>query len=91
LKTRLTLEARIDLANIRDYIAEDDPAAAERVLARLQQTILLLGDFPKIGPRWKKTDEQVFSVSGLPYRIHYRVDPDNLLILTIVHTRRNFP
>ncbi len=91
MKTRLTLEARSDLANIRDYIAEDDPAAAERVLARLQQTILLLGDFPKIGPRWKKTNEQVFSVSGLPYRIHYWVDPDYLLTLAVVHTRRKFP
>lgn len=91
MKIRLTPEARSDLAQIREYIAQDRPAAAERVLARLQQTILLLGSFPEIGPRWKGTDERAFSVSGLPYRVHYRIDPEYLVILTVVHTRRNFP
>ena len=85
--------ARLRLHQIRRYIAEDNPVAAERVVIRIRQTVELLSDFPRIGPNWEDGVTRAMNVSGLPYRVHYRIDEDAevIQIITIAHTSRKSP
>jgi plasmid stabilization system protein ParE len=82
--------AKLRLRQIHRYIAEDNPIAAERVAIRIRQTVELLADFPRIGRIWEDGETRALNVSGLPYRVHYRIDEDAVLvqIITIAHTSR---
>jgi plasmid stabilization system protein ParE len=90
MKVVLSDRARLRLRQIHRYIAEDNPVAAERAAIRIRQTVELLADFPRIGRIWEDGETRALNVSGLPYRVHYRIDEDAELvqIITIAHTSR---
>jgi addiction module RelE/StbE family toxin len=81
------------LHEIQAYIAYDSPNAAARVVTRIRQSIEILADFPKLGRVWEDGPTRVLTVSGLPYRIHYRVleEAEVVEILLVMHTSRKPP
>ena len=85
--------AKLRLRQIQSYIAEDNPGAAERVVIRIRQTVEFLSDFPRIGRIWEDGATRALNVSGLPYRVHYRIDENAevIQIITIAHTSRKSP
>jgi toxin ParE1/3/4 len=83
--------AKADLASIKSYIAEDNPAAAERTIARILQSIRFLKDFPRLGRVGLLPDTRELSIIGLPYRAVYRIEGDTVLVATIVHGARQIP
>jgi toxin ParE1/3/4 len=92
LNVSFTPQARDDLASIRDWIAEDDERAADRVLARIVQTAMMFGQFPMLGRAGLIEGTREFSVVGLPYLIVYRIASQTEVdVLTVVHTRRRYP
>jgi toxin ParE1/3/4 len=92
LNVNFTPEAVADLSAIRDWIAAENPGAALQVLARIQQTALMFGQFPMLGRRGKIAETREFPVTGLPYTIVYRIASETEIdILTIIHQRRQFP
>lgn len=89
---RLTPQARDDLAAIRDWIAEDDERAADRVITRIIQTAMMFGQFPLLGRTGQVEGTREFSVVGLPYLIVYRIASEaEIDVLTVLHTRRRYP
>lgn len=86
-----TPQARGDLQGIRDWIAQDDDRAADRVTSRILQTAMMLGQFPKLGRMGKIGGTREFSVTGLPYVIVYAIADDAVDVLTVMHTRRRYP
>jgi toxin ParE1/3/4 len=67
-------EAIEDLVSMRDYIAEDDPAAARRVVLHIIRNVeQLLPDNPQIGRagRVPGTRELVIARIPAPYRFHH--------------------
>ena len=92
MNVNFTPQAGDDLASIRDWIAEDDERAADRVVARIVQTAMMFGQFPLLGRAGSVEDTREFSVVGLPYLIVYRIASDtDVDVLTIMHTRRKYP
>ena len=92
MNVNFTPQARDDLAAIRDWIAEDDQRAADRVVARIMQTAMMFGQFPLLGRAGLVESTREFSVVGLPYLIVYQVASDtDVDVLTIIHTRRKYP
>ena len=75
MSLRYTPQARLDIENIADYIAERNPAAAKRVGERIRRTAELLAEFPFIGHTGRLPGTQEFVIPGPPYIIIYRVDP----------------
>jgi toxin ParE1/3/4 len=45
----LSPQARDDLLELRDYIAQDNPAAARRVLNELREAMRRLAQMPELG------------------------------------------
>ncbi|MEG3163255.1 type II toxin-antitoxin system RelE/ParE family toxin [Sphingomonas sp. PB2P19] len=87
-----TPQARDDLAAIRDWIAEDNPPAAERVVGRIVQTAMMFGQFPLLGRAGKVAGTREFSVVGLPYVIVYAIASESEIdVLTVLHNRRRYP
>jgi toxin ParE1/3/4 len=67
-----TEEALNDFRSILDYVAEDNPAAAERLGNALLDHIEILRSFPLIGAR-VKADSSTRKLLHTPYRIYYEV------------------
>lgn len=80
-----------DLLSQAEHIAQDDPAAAERVAAAIRHTCDALEDFATGHPgRVAGTYEK--SVRGLPYIIAYALSRDDttVSILRVIHGARDW-
>lgn len=84
-----------DFDSIVAYIAEEDPAAAARVLDRIDATVRALADMP-IGRRGRVGGTYEKVVAGLPFVIAYALGETpagsgTLNILRIIHGARHWP
>jgi plasmid stabilization system protein ParE len=87
MKLILSPRAARRLREIQGHIALDaNLHVALRVILRIRQSIEMLSDFPEIGARWQDGPTRALVVSGLPYRVHYRITGDVVEVLTIAHT-----
>ena len=92
LNLNYTLQAVADLEQIQAHIAVDNPAVADLVVARILQSIAVLENFPLIGRQGRVEGTREWSITGLPYVAIYAISAEtDLDILTIVHTRRQWP
>lgn len=79
--------ARDRLHEIQGYIAFHNIRAAERVISRILYAAEMLGDHPNLGPVWQGGPTRALAVTGLPYRVHYRVMAGATVeVITIAHT-----
>jgi len=82
-----TEEAERWLKDIHDYIAQDSPESAVRVVEAIYEKAQLLGRFPEIGHRYDRIpDRHVRILLYGHYRIAYLIKPDgNIDILGVFH------
>lgn len=81
--------AREDLRAIREYVAEDSPINADRLIDKLIRRAEKIPEFPQAGravPEFELPD--VREVIEPPYRIIYRILPDRVDVLTVLHDAR---
>lgn len=84
-----TRAAREDLVDIWAHIAVDDPAAADRVLDKLDEAAVHLADNPQMGPARDDIRPGLrYLVSG-SYLLLYRSADDEIEIVRAVHGRRD--
>ena len=80
-----------DLQAILDYIHEHDPRAAQRVLGAIRRVADLLPANPKLGKPGRYRGTRELHVAGLPYVIVYRLEPEAVSVVAILHTARDLP
>ena len=78
-----------DLHAIVDYIALDNPAAAEKVYRTIAASADRLRQFPELGRPGRLPDTRELSIGALPYLIVYEVDADAVTVLAVFHTSRD--
>lgn len=78
-----------DLAGIIDYIAFDNPAAAQRVYGAIAASARRLVQFPEMGRPGRLQDTRELSISSLPYLIVYRVGAEEVTVIAVFHTARD--
>lgn len=76
---------------ITDYIAQDRPLAAERVLERMRGSVAALADHPYLGRAGRVHDTRELIVPGTPLIVPYRIVGDEIEILTVLHAARDWP
>lgn len=81
--------AERDLDNIIDYIARDNPSAAEKVYRAIVAAAERLTNFPEMGRSGRLPGTSEFPVSALPYLVVYEVGPDVVTILAVFHSARD--
>ncbi len=82
------------LANLEaegDYIGEENPAAAARVVERIFRAVKLLKENPAMGRPGRVAGTRELVVDGTPYIVPYRVRGDAVEILRVFHARRKWP
>lgn len=87
-----TAPARDDLREIREYIARDSAQFARLTTGRLVAAVGRLQQYPlsgRIVPELGRA--AIREVVQGAYRIVYRVTPDAIQILAVVHGARLFP
>ncbi len=88
MNLKFTLEALNDLKRLRAFIAEKNPAAADRMSQRLKQQIYLLLENPNIGITLDELGNVQQWVAD-DYIVRYSVEDNTLLILKIWHHRED--
>jgi len=92
LRLRWTRLAERDLDEIGDYIGQDNPAAAARVVLELiDQAETLLPQHPAIGRPGRVLGTRELVIGNLPYIVAYRVRDRDVEILRVLHTARAWP
>jgi toxin ParE1/3/4 len=74
-----------------EYIAEDDPAAAGRVVQRIFRAVDLLEKNPALGRPGRVAGTRELVVAETPYIIPYRVRGKVVEILRVFHAARKWP
>lgn len=82
-----TSEAELWLKDIYDYIKQDNPKAAEKVVSGIYQRAQILKEFPRIGHAYrKKSTEDIRILIYGHYRIAYLIKSDDSIdILGVFH------
>lgn len=79
-----------DLEAIREYIARDSDYYALRFVQRIVEAVEVLRTFPELGEVLAEFGERgVRQRLVQNYRVLYRVRPDHVSILAIVHASRD--
>jgi len=82
------------LANLdaeAEYIAEDNPAAAGRVVLNILRVVALLKKNPALGRAGRVAGTRELVVPGTPYIVPYRVRGEAVEILRVFHAARKWP
>jgi plasmid stabilization system protein ParE len=82
--------ARQDLREIYDWIAQDDPAAADRVLSDLRDAIVRLADMPGLGHiRDDLADESLRVWTVHRYVVIYQPAREPMLVVRVLSGYRD--
>ncbi|PPD55404.1 MAG: type II toxin-antitoxin system mRNA interferase toxin, RelE/StbE family [Methylotenera sp.] len=80
-----------DLLEIVSYIAEDNPVAAYDVNDEIYRQVELLVTHPNIGRRGRTKGTKELVISNLPYVLPYRIIGEEIEIIRVYHTSRQWP
>ena len=85
-------EAVEDLASLRAYIEQDDPAAAQRVALHIVRNIAtLLSQHPDMGRPGRVPGTRELVIPRTPFIVPYRVQGDTIQVLRVFHGARRWP
>ena len=73
------------LQEIRAYIAQDKPQAAERIAIRIVAVVEALRNHPRLGRAGAEPGIRELVIGGTPYIVVYRVRGQRIIINTIWH------
>lgn len=91
MRVRYTENATAEITRIFEYIARNNPAAANAVVRRVEAVVARLVVFPGTGHPCDQADVLVAPLVRFPYSIYYKVEGDALLILHVHHGARRPP
>ncbi len=85
-----TRSAIRDVQNLRNYIALDSAAYAERFVQKIIEAVEKAAVFPRVGRKVPEADEEnIREILYGNYRIFYRIDESRILVLMVIHGARD--
>ena len=92
MKVQWTDTALGHLTAIYDYIAQNSPRYAQGMVDRITRRTEQLVQFPLIGAVVTEyDDEEIREILEHPYRIIYKVIPERIDVLAVIHGARRLP
>jgi toxin ParE1/3/4 len=80
-----------DLEAVREFIVQDNPRAAARVLTSIRAAVGRLGRHPSLGRAGRVEGTRELIISNAPYIVAYRVVENQVRVLAVIHTSRQWP
>lgn len=91
MKVAWTRPALQSLEEIQDYVAQDSPSAAYRLInALIDRTEAVLGETPMAGRLGRVRGTRELILPDLPYIVAYRVQ-ERVEVLAVMHAARDWP
>lgn len=81
--------ARIDLAEIWDFIADDSEQQADKIVDRITDGLNLLARDPEFGRKRHDLLAQLRSFPIGRYVIFYSINPNGIEVLRVLHSARD--
>ena len=92
MRVHWTNTALAHLLSIYEYVAQNSPVYADRVVDRLTRRSEQIGTFPRSGRRVPEYDrEDLREVIEKPYRIIYRIREEQVDVLAVFHSAQRLP
>jgi toxin ParE1/3/4 len=91
MKLRWTAPALRDLEAIGEYIARDNPAAADRIVTRILDQAERLAAHPHAGRAGRIPETRELVISDTPFILPYRVRGEVVEVLAVFHGSRQWP
>jgi toxin ParE1/3/4 len=91
VRVRWLRAALADIDAEVDYIARDNPAAADRVADKVNRSVGQLTEYPSTGRAGRVPGTRELVISGTSYIVVYRVRDRALEILRVFHAARRWP
>ena len=89
LEVKWSPEAVEDLESIAEYIARDSEFYGRAVVAEILSVSRNIVEFPFIGRVVPEMgDERIRERFVYSYRLVYRIEPDRILIVAVIHGKR---
>jgi addiction module RelE/StbE family toxin len=74
-----------------ERIVTENPQAAGEVIDRMRAATRLLADNPRMGRPGRITGTRELVVTRTPYVVVYRIGPEQVEILAVIHHARDWP
>jgi toxin ParE1/3/4 len=91
MQLRWTEEAAADLDAIADYLFEQTPAHARRIVLEIYNASEILTSFPLRGRLGRKPGTRELVLPSLPYILIYAVSDNLIHIVRILHGAQAWP
>lgn len=91
MRIRYTETALVEVDEIFAYVAQRNPAAAARVVARIERTIKNLSDFPEMAQEADEPGVRRIPAGHYPFIVFYTIEADEVVILHVRHGARRWP
>ena len=89
LEVKWSPEATEDLESIGEYIARDSEYYARAVVTEILSVSRNIGEFPLIGCIVPEVgNETIRERFVYSYRLVYRIEPDRILVVAVIHGKR---
>ena len=88
MRIRYTTVAFAEREAIFEYLNQQSPQVAREVVGLIARRIAELADHPSKGHRTDRKGMLSLWVAPLPYRVFYRIEGDDVVIVHIRHTAR---
>ncbi len=85
---RIALE---DIDEIAEYIKKDNPAAAQRVVEIIYNSVNVLSVNPQIGRSGRVAGTRELILREVPFIVPYRIHEEAIEILRVLHAAREWP
>jgi plasmid stabilization system protein ParE len=93
VKKRLEFATRAfeHIAAAEEFIARENPAAAQKVAEAIYKTAEKLETFPDLGKPGRVPGTRELPLSKYPYTLVYRIRPSKVIVYAVMHQARKYP
>jgi toxin ParE1/3/4 len=91
MQLRWTEQAADDLEAITNYLFENTPEHAERIVRTIYNAPASLREFPSRGRPGRKEGTRELVLLPLPYVVVYQVAGEIIHVVRILHSAQNWP
>ena len=91
MRVKWLREARANLDAEAEYITQDSPAAAGRMVEAIVSAVAGLARHPAVGGPGRVVGTRELVVPGTPYVIPYRVQDNTVEVIRVFHGARRWP
>lgn len=91
MELRWSPAASEELLRIAEYIREDNPAAAERVVKSVYESCRSLREYPQKGRAGRVEGTRELALPPLPFVVVYRVSGSWVEIANVIHGAQKWP